>query len=83
MHDVRAGLTDSPTHSYICQTYYGSIGFSTPCAFGADLALREMHQADRTEHPRGRTILVTGDGSFQLTMQELGTMIAHKTQVIV
>lgn len=32
---------------------------------------------------RGRTVLVTGDGSLQLTVQELGTMISHSTRPII
>jgi indolepyruvate decarboxylase len=42
------------------QTLWGSIGWATPAALGAALAA-----ADR------RTILVTGEGSHQLTVQEI------------
>jgi indolepyruvate decarboxylase len=42
------------------QTLWGSIGWATPAAFGAAVA-----------HPHGRVILVTGDGSHQLTAQEI------------
>jgi indolepyruvate decarboxylase len=42
------------------QTQWGSIGWATPAAFGAALS------ANR------RTILVTGEGSHQLTAQEVG-----------
>jgi indolepyruvate decarboxylase len=42
------------------QTLWGSIGWATPAAFGAAVA-----------HPRGRVILVTGEGSHQLTVQEV------------
>ena len=43
------------------QTLWGSIGWATPAAFGAALAA-----------PNRRTILITGDGSHQLTAQEIG-----------
>jgi indolepyruvate decarboxylase len=43
------------------QTLWGSIGWATPAAFGAALAA-----------PSRRTILVTGEGSHQLTAQEIG-----------
>jgi len=43
------------------QTQWGSIGWATPAAFGAALSA-----------PNRRTILVTGEGSHQLTAQEVG-----------
>jgi indolepyruvate decarboxylase len=42
------------------QTLWGSIGWATPAAFGAAVAA-----------PGRRLVLVTGDGSFQLTAQEI------------
>ncbi|NPU86091.1 MAG: alpha-keto acid decarboxylase family protein [Syntrophaceae bacterium] len=42
------------------QSLWGSIGWATPAAFGAALA-----------DPSRRTILVTGEGSHQLTAQEI------------
>lgn len=68
-------------HSWITQTYYGSIGYATPAALGAELALEELSKKPGSN--RGRTVLVTGDGSLQLTAQEIGTMIAQKTRTII
>lgn len=81
------GLQDSTFPSdivYNSQTYYGSIGYATPATLGADLARQEL--ARSTSHSSAksaqtvpkRTVLLTGDGSIQLTIQELGTMIAYK-----
>jgi len=42
------------------QTLWGSIGWATPAAFGAAMAA-----------PDRRVVLVTGDGSHQLTAQEV------------
>src|ERR1700692_2757636 len=42
------------------QTLWGSIGWSTPAAFGAAVAA-----------PDKRIVLVTGDGAHQLTAQEI------------
>jgi indolepyruvate decarboxylase len=42
------------------QTLWGSIGWATPAAFGAAVAA-----------PGQRVVLVTGDGSHQLTVQEI------------
>jgi len=66
----------------ICQTYYGSIGFSLPCALGAHLASRELHESSASQYPERRTILVIGDGSAQLTIQEIGTMINNDSKIL-
>lgn len=58
-------LPESAT--YQNQTLWGSIGWATPAALGASLALKTIHSP-------GRAILVTGDGAHQMTAPELGTM---------
>ncbi|KAJ4214946.1 Pyruvate decarboxylase 1 [Fusarium solani] len=58
---------------YVTQVYYGSIGYSVGSCLGVAIAQREL-QAE-TGVKDGRTILVVGDGSLQLTVQEVGTMI--------
>ncbi len=45
------------------QTLWGSIGWATPATLGVAMA-----------NDTGRTIVVTGDGSHQLTMNEIGVM---------
>ncbi|OAA54501.1 pyruvate decarboxylase [Niveomyces insectorum RCEF 264] len=52
----------------LSQVLWGSIGWSVGAAQGAALAVKD-DQANR------RTILFVGDGSIQLTVQELSTMI--------
>jgi pyruvate decarboxylase len=67
------GLCDidfPPGIRFISQLYYASIGAATPAALGAAIAQRELCP----DNP-GRTILVTGDGSLAMTIQEIGTMI--------
>lgn len=46
--------------SFHTQSLWGSIGWATPAAFGAAIAA-----------PNRRTILATGEGSHQLTVQEI------------
>jgi indolepyruvate decarboxylase len=46
--------------SLLNQTLWGSIGWATPAAFGAALAA-----------PNQRAVLITGEGSHQLTVQEI------------
>ncbi|KFH66143.1 pyruvate decarboxylase [Podila verticillata NRRL 6337] len=54
------------------QTLWGSIGWATPAAFGAALAA-----------PKRRTILVTGEGSHQLTAQEVSQFYRFKLKPII
>lgn len=48
----------------LVQPLWGSIGYTLPAAFGA-----------QTARPQQRVVLIIGDGSAQLTVQELGTML--------
>ncbi|WP_145538758.1 alpha-keto acid decarboxylase family protein [Yersinia kristensenii] len=50
--------------TFIAQSLWGSIGFSLPAAYGAQVA-----------QPQRRVILLVGDGAAQLTIQELGSML--------
>lgn len=52
----------------ISQVLYGSIGYSVGAALGASLALEEID-------PSRRVLLFVGDGSLQLTVQAISTMI--------
>jgi indolepyruvate decarboxylase len=49
---------------FICQAFYCSIGFTVPGALGVGLA-----------DPSRRPIVFVGDGAFQMTAQELSTII--------
>ncbi|APT83929.1 alpha-keto acid decarboxylase family protein [Corynebacterium aquilae] len=50
------------------QPVWASIGFALPASLGASLA-----------EPDRRTVLVSGDGAAQLTVQEISTMLREKT----
>lgn len=54
----------------ISQVLWGSIGYSVGACQGAALAIKESD-------PSRRVILFVGDGSFQLTGNEVSTMIRH------
>lgn len=62
-----------------------SIGYMLPAAQGAALAQEELHSQSRwTAGPYApRTILVIGDGSLQMTVQEISTMIKHKLNILI
>lgn len=59
----------------ISQVLWGSIGYATGSCQGAALAAKESGIK--------RTILFTGDGSFQLTAQEVSTMLRNKLNPII
>ncbi|KAG8630449.1 hypothetical protein KVT40_002068 [Elsinoe batatas] len=87
------GLHDATFPSpvlYNTQTYYGSIGWATPAAFGAEMARQELAALPESHPARrkaqcvpSRTVLVTGDGSIQLTVQEVGSMIHYHAPVVI
>jgi indolepyruvate decarboxylase len=58
--------------TYISQSGWGSIGYGTPAAFGACIA-------DRSR----RVILFVGDGSNQMTVQELSSMLYNQCKPII
>ncbi|KAI6088248.1 pyruvate decarboxylase [Hypoxylon rubiginosum] len=60
------------------QTLWGSIGWAVGACQGAALATQD----DAGKAKARRTILFEGDGSFQLTAQEVSTMIRHNLDVI-
>ena len=58
--------------SFQTQTLWGSIGWATPALEGICMA-----------NKKGRTILVTGDGSHQLTANEIGVMGRYDLKPII
>ncbi len=54
------------------QTLWGAIGWATPASFGASLAT-----------PDRRTILITGEGSHQMTAQEVSQFDRHSLKPII
>lgn len=59
----------------LSQVLWGSIGWSVGACQGAALAAKDAGNGRRT-------VLFVGDGSFQLTAQELSTMIRHDLKPI-
>ncbi|MBW7983560.1 alpha-keto acid decarboxylase family protein [Enterobacillus tribolii] len=58
--------------SLTVQTLWGSIGYTLPATLGAQMA-----QPDR------RVVLIIGDGSAQLTIQELGTLLRQGLKPVI
>jgi TPP-dependent 2-oxoacid decarboxylase len=57
---------------FICQAFYCSIGFTIPATLGVGLAA-----------PGRRPIVFVGDGAFQMTVQELSTIIRQQLTPVI
>lgn len=57
---------------YLSPAYYTSMGFSVPAALGACVA-----------KPNDRVLVIVGDGAFQMTGQEMSTLIRCKFSPII
>ncbi|KAI0770183.1 pyruvate decarboxylase [Fomes fomentarius] len=72
------GMLDVPLPSgavFVSQILWGSIGWTVGSTLGAAFA--------GLDRQLGRTILFIGDGSLQLTVQELSVMIHHRLNPII
>ncbi len=58
--------------SFIGQTFYGSIGYTIGATLGANMAAKDR-----------QVVLFIGDGSFQVTCQDLSTMIRNRLKPII
>ncbi|MHB1687995.1 MAG: alpha-keto acid decarboxylase family protein [Ignavibacteriaceae bacterium] len=58
--------------TFIGQTFYGSIGYSVGATLGASMAAQDR-----------KAVLFVGDGSFQVTCQDLSTMIRNNLKPII
>jgi len=58
--------------SFIGQTFYGSIGYTVGATLGANMAAQDR-----------QVVLFVGDGSFQVTCQDLSTMIRNRLKPII
>jgi TPP-dependent 2-oxoacid decarboxylase len=58
--------------NFIVQIYYSSIGYCTPAALGVALA-----------RPQKRPVVLTGDGAFQMTAQEVSTLIRERLPAVI
>ena len=58
--------------TFIGQTFYGSIGYTVGATLGAGMAAQDRH-----------VVLFVGDGSFQVTCQDLSTMIRNRLNPVI
>lgn len=65
-------LTIHAKTEFISPAYYTSMGFSVPAALGAI-----------TARPEARVIVIVGDGAFQMTGNELSTIVRRKLNPLI
>ncbi len=65
-------LTIHERGEFLSPAYYTSMGFSVPAALGA-----------ATARPDHRIVVIVGDGAFQMTGQELSSLVRQKLSPIV
>jgi indolepyruvate decarboxylase len=58
--------------TFIAQTFYGSIGYTVGATLGACIAAQDR-----------KVVLFVGDGSFQVTCQDLSTMIRNHLKPVI
>jgi TPP-dependent 2-oxoacid decarboxylase len=59
-------------NSFLASAYFGTLGFGTPGAIGAQIAA-----------PERRVIGIVGDGAFQMTSMELSTAVRYKLDPVI
>ncbi|KAK0101891.1 hypothetical protein ONS95_001298 [Cadophora gregata] len=62
--------------SFITQIFWSSIGYTVGACLGALVAAKEL------KHP-GRVVLIVGEGSMQMTVQEIGSYIRYGFKPII
>jgi|694.fasta_scaffold01527_18 indolepyruvate decarboxylase len=73
--DSLFAATELTVHSktdFISPAYYTSMGFAVPASVGASVA-----------RPKSRVLVIAGDGAFQMTGQELSTIVRNGFSPIV
>ena len=82
---ISLGFRDTilpPGTQVISSAIWLSIGYMFAASQGAALAQKEMREAGEISGiGGGRTILFEGDGSFQMTAQEMSTIVRNKIEL--
>ncbi|KAG9650446.1 pyruvate decarboxylase, partial [Aureobasidium melanogenum] len=85
-HGTRDLVLPSGSYYFTAVTWL-SIGYMLPAALGASLAQRDSEnwrkRSGSTDTSGDRVVLFIGDGSLQMTVQEISTMIREKLNIII
>jgi len=85
-HGSRDLVLPSGSYYFTAVTWL-SIGYMLPAALGAALAQRDSerwrNRSGNTDISEDRVVLFIGDGSLQMTVQEISTMIREKLNIVI
>ncbi|KAH0356835.1 pyruvate decarboxylase, partial [Aureobasidium melanogenum] len=85
-HGTRDLVLPSGSYYFTAVTWL-SIGYMLPAALGASLAQRDSEnwrkRSGSKDTSKDRVVLFIGDGSLQMTVQEISTMIREKLNIII
>ncbi|KAI5272240.1 pyruvate decarboxylase [Aureobasidium subglaciale] len=85
-HGTRDLVLPSGSYYFTAVTWL-SIGYMLPAALGAALAQRDStkwkKRSGSTSDSEDRVVLFIGDGSLQMTVQEISTMIREKLNIVI
>ncbi|KAI4747268.1 pyruvate decarboxylase [Aureobasidium sp. EXF-12298] len=85
-HGTRDLVLPSGSYYFTAVTWL-SIGYMLPATLGASLAQRDSERwrkrSGSTDASENRVVLFIGDGSLQMTVQEISTMIREKLNIII
>ena len=73
--DVLCAVSDfhiEEPENFMTQAYYTSIGYATPASLGVSLA-----------RPAKRPVVLVGDGAFQVTAQEVSTLMRERCRPVI
>jgi TPP-dependent 2-oxoacid decarboxylase len=73
--DVLCAVADmhiEESDNFLTQAYYMSIGYGTPASLGVSFA-----------RPEKRPVVLVGDGAFQMTAQEVSTLIRERCRPVI
>ncbi|KAI5204260.1 pyruvate decarboxylase [Aureobasidium subglaciale] len=85
-HGTRDLVLPSGSYYFTAVTWL-SIGYMLPAALGAAMAQRDSNKwkkrSGSTSDSEDRVVLFIGDGSLQMTVQEISTMIREKLNIVI
>lgn len=72
-----------PQSRFFSAVTWLSIGYMLPATLGAALAKRDQTKTSSSSSRKSQTVLIIGDGSLQMTAQEISVMIKEKLDIVI
>ena len=72
-----------PQSRFFSAVTWLSIGYMLPATLGVALAKRDQTKTSSSSSRKSQTVLIIGDGSLQMTAQEISVMIKEKLDIVI